>query len=113
MDISIQMVFVIGEVILFRVLLNQFCNHTEFKVRLKYVAGMIVLYTVLLIHMIYLTGLGMEMMGQSVTIIELCMYLCALILGVNIVFGFTVVLYCSTARKRALSNREKIMLKDL
>ena len=44
---------------------------------------------------------------------EFRIYICVIVFAVNIVVGFITVLYCSTARKRTLSNREKIMLKDL
>ncbi len=67
-------------------------------------------YTSFLLFMIYMAG---KVMFVQTTADDIRNYICVLVLGVNIVVGFITILYCATARKRTLSNREKIMLKDL
>ena len=113
MSISIQILLMVVGVLVFRVLLNRFCEHAEFKVRIGYAAGMMVQYTILLIQMVYIANATVKMMSQNITISEFVVYLGVLILSVNFTYGFIILAYCSTAKKRGLSNREKIMLKDL
>ena len=52
-------------------------------------------------------------MSKQMAVRDFSIYICAMIFAVNIVIGFVIIAYCTTARKRSLSNREKIMLKDL
>ena len=113
MTISIHIFIMVIGVIVFRILLNQFCECTKFRVRMRYVAGMMIQYTILLLQMIYLADEAIEMMGQNITTDDFVVYLGVLIISVNLVYGFIVYMYCSTARKHGLSDREKIMLKDL
>ena len=110
MSMAIQMIWCIGSVVVYRILLEVFCKQVEDKKRLACVAGMILAYTLFIMWMIYMAG---EVVFVQVTTGELHVYICALIFAVNIVVGFITIAYCSTARKRSLSNREKIMLKDL
>lgn len=110
MGIVIKMLWCIGSVVMFRIMLDRFCKQVEDKKRLAYVAGMMMAYTAFIMWMIYMTG---ETMLAQTTAEELRIYICALVFAVNIVVGFVTILYCSTARKRTLSNREKIMLKDM
>lgn len=113
MSISIQILLMLAGVVVFRILLNQFCEHTEAKVRMGYAAGMMIQYTILLLQMVYIAGVVVEEMSQNITINDFVVYLGVLIFSVNIVYGFIILVYYSTAKKRGLSNREKIMLKDL
>ena len=110
MSMAVQVIWCIGSVVVFRILLDSFCKQVEDKKRLACVAGMMLAYTVFLMWMIYMAG---EVMFAQMAATDFRVYVCVLILGVNIVVGFITILYCSTARKRSLSNREKIMLKDL
>jgi len=110
MSISIQMLLCVGCVIVYRVMLDKFCKQVDYTKKLVCVAGMILAYTAVIIQMIYITG---EFAMRQISVADFRMYICVLILAVNIVFCFITIVYCGTARKRMLSNREKIMLKDL
>lgn len=110
MDISIQMLLCVGCVIAYRIMLDKFCKQVDYIKKLIYVAGMILAYTAVIIQMIYIVG---ELVMLQISVADFRAYVCVLIFAVNIVFGFITIVYCSTARKRTLSNREKIMLKDL
>lgn len=110
MSIAVWMLCGIGSVLVFRILLNRFCVQVESKKRLAYAAGMMLTYTAIMMFLIYMTG---TVMPKQMTVRDFSIYICALIFAVNIVIGFVIIAYCTTARKRSLSNREKIMLKDL
>lgn len=110
MSIVVQTILWVGCVVAFRVLIGKFCDCTEFKVRLACAAGMMAVYTALLVQMIFFAS---ELALETMTVADFRTYICVLICGWNLVLIFIVTVYCSTARKRALSNREKIMLKDL
>lgn len=110
MSMAVQMLFGIGSVLVYRIFLDGFCKQVEDRKRTFCVVGMMLSYTVFLMWMIYMAG---EVMFAQSVAEDFRIYICAMILGVNIVVGFVTILYCSTARKRTLSNREKIMLKDL
>ena len=114
MGISGIMLIIVAVVIIFRILIEKFCNHMEFKRRLGYVAGMMLSYTLVLVLWIYAEGILIsEQMSIQMTIAEFAIYLSAKVFVVNLLFGFVIILLCSTARKRSLSNRDKIKLKDL
>ena len=100
----------VGSIVVYRVMMNSFCKQVENKKRLACVAGMMLSYTVFLLWMIYMAG---EAILTQATATDFRMYICTLVLGVNVVVGLVTILYCSTARKSSLSTREKIMLKDL
>lgn len=110
MSMAIQMLFGIGSVLVFRVLLNRFCEQVEPKKRLAYAAGMMLAYTAVMMSLIYMAG---SIMPEQMSVQDFSIYMCVLIFAVNIVVGFIIIVYCTTARRRSLSNREKIMLKDL
>ena len=110
MSIAVQMLLCMGSVLGFRILLNQFCRQVEFKKRLAYVAGMMLAYTVCMMFLVYMAG---TVMPKQTSVQDFSIYICIMIFAVNIVAGFITIVYCTTARKRSLSNREKIMLKDL
>lgn len=110
MGISIQMILCIGCVMVYRIMLDKFCKQVDYKKKLAYVAGMILAYTAIIIQMIYMVG---ELGISQIPVEDFRLYICVLIFAVNAVFGFITIVYCSTTRKRTLSNREKIMLKDL
>lgn len=102
------MLIAISFVIIFRILIEKFCNNTEYKKRLAYAVGMMLCYTAVLLSIIYITG---EYIISPVT--DFQFYLCATIFAINLVFIFFISIYCSTAKKRSLSSKEKIKLKDL
>ena len=110
MDISMYILLCIGCVVIYRMILDMFCKQVDYTKKLTCVAGMILAYTAVIIQMIYITG---ELVMTQISVEDFRVYICVLIFAVNIVFGFITIVYCGTARKRTLSNREKIMLKDL
>ena len=110
MSIAVQMLWAIGSVLVFRIMLNRFCVQVESKKRLIYAAGMMLTYTAFMMFLIYMAG---SVMSERMSVHDFSIYICILIFSVNIIVGFITIVYCTTARKRSLSNREKIMLKDL
>ena len=110
MSTLIQTLWFVGSVLAFRIFLAGFCKQVEDKKRLAYAAGMMLAYTAILMWMIYMAG---ETIFAQMQAKDFSIYTCTIIFAVNIVIGFFTIVYCSTARKRTLSNREKIMLKDL
>ena len=114
MGMSGIMIMIFVVVIVFRILIEKFCNNTEFKKRLWYTAGMMLCYTGVLVLWIYAESIMVsEQMSIGMSVAEFGIYLGAKILVVNLLFVFYITVYCSTAKKRSLSNRDKIKLKDL
>ena len=110
MSMWAQILWCVGSVLAFRIFLAGYCKQVENKKRLAHAAGMMLAYTAMLMWMIYMAG---ETLFARASVKEFRIYICAMVFTVNIVIGFITIVYCSTARKRTLSNREKIMLKDL
>lgn len=110
MSIAVQMLCAIGSVLVFRILLNRFCRQVESKKRLACAVGMMMAYTVFMMFLIYMAG---SVMPEQISVHDFSIYICTVMFSVNIVVGFVIIMYCTTARKRTLSNREKVMLKDL
>lgn len=110
MSTSVFMLVIFGIVIVFRILMERFCNQTEFKWRLGFAAGMMLCYTVVLALLIYAESI---FISEQMSVTDFGIYISAQIFAINLVLIFVIVIYCSTAKKRSLSNREKIKLKDL
>lgn len=104
------MLSAIGFVIIFRILIEKFCNNAEYKKRLFYVVGMMLCYTVIVVLMIYMTS---NFIINQVSVVDFRNYVCTIIVVFNIIVISLVTVYCWNAKKRSLSNREKIKLKDL
>lgn len=100
----------VGMVIVFRVLIHQFCQQAEFKKRLGYAAGMMLCYTIILVLLLYIESTLVDIQTSAA---EFGMYMSAVVFAMNMVFIFVITIYLSVAKKRSLSNREKIKLKDL
>lgn len=105
-----MMLIGISFVIIFRILIEKFCNRAEYKKRLFYVVGMMLCYTVVVVLMIYMTS---DFMINQVSIVDFRNYICTIVAVFNVIIIFLVTVYCWNAKKRSLSNREKIKLKDL
>ncbi len=110
MSISGFMLTIIGVVIIFRILMEKFCNQAEFKRRLGCAAGMMLCYTAVLVLLIYTESI---LAPEQTSVADFAIYVSATIFAMNLVLIFIIIIYCSTAKKRSLSNREKIKLKDL
>lgn len=104
------LLIIVGFVIVFRILMHQFCEQAEFKKRLGYAAAMMLCYTVVLVLLIYTES---TLAASQTTVAEFGMYMGAVIFAMNLVLIFVITIYCSVAKKRSLSNRDKIKLKDL
>ena len=100
----------VGIVIIFRVLIHQFCEQTEFKKRLGYAVGMMLCYTAVLVLLLYVES---TLAAAQTTAAEFGAYMSAVIFAMNLVFIFIITIYLSVAKRRSLSNRDKIKLKDL
>ena len=107
---TVIMLITISFVFVFRILIEKFCTHAEYKKRLGYAIGMMLCYTIILSTLICNVGMYI---ANEMTIKEFCICLCTLISSINLVLIFLIALYCSTAKKRSLSSSEKIKLKDL
>ena len=101
---------IFGATIIFRILIHQFCEQAEFKKRLAYAAGMMLCYTVILVLLLYIQS---TLAASKTTVAEFGIYMSTVIFAMNLVFIFVITIYLSVAKKRSLSNREKIKLKDL
>ena len=110
MAIFVEILFMIFCVVLFRVSMSKFCDLVDYKKKLYCVAGMMLAYTGSMIEMIYLMG---EELAEMFTVKDFSIYVCILIAAMNLIVGGITILFCSTSRRRSLSNREKIMLKDM
>ncbi len=110
MGISGMMLITIGFVLIFRVLIEKFFYHAEYQKRLGYAVGMMLCYTMILMSVIYLSG---EYMVNQMSVKDFRVLLCAVVFAMNLVIIFAIALICSVAKKRSLSSREKIKLKDL
>ena len=97
-------------VVLYRVSINKFCEFVEFRKKLVCVVGMILAYTGILMEIIYLFG---NVLGEMFTVRDFSIYAMIIIFTMNLIVGAMTIVMCSTGRKRMLSDREKIMLKDL
>lgn len=104
------MVIAVCFVLVFRVLIEKFCTHAEYKKRLMYVVGMMLCYTAILSAVIYTVGVYV---ASEMTVKAFVICICTIICPMNLALIFIIALYCSTARKRLLSSSEKIKLKDL
>ena len=100
----------IALVVLFRVALSKFCDFVDLKKKLFCVAGMILGYTgmliVIIMSMAFVTGIFTKASDFAI-------YMSVVIGAFNIVVGAYVIIICATAKRRTLSNREKIMLRDM
>ena len=110
MNMSVLMILGIICILIYRILLARFCNQVDYQKRLLLVAGMILAYTAVVILMINMAG---SFMLTETSVEGFKIYVCIMIFAVNVVFGFITIIYCSTVRRRSLSSREKIKLKDL
>lgn len=114
----LMIIFIIGCTIGMRVLMELFCLHTERKTRLLCVAGIMVLYTIVVTWEFFIIG---ELLLQGIlfsspepaTIADYRAFICALFPITNLLLGGLILFYSATIKKRVLSNREKIMLKDM
>ena len=110
MSISGFMLIIFSMVIIFRVLMHQFCEQAEFKKRLGYAGGMMLCYTIILVLLLYTQS---TLAASQTTVVEFGTYMSVVIFVMNLVFIFVITMYCSVAKKRSLSNHQKIKLKDL
>lgn len=106
----VEIFILIFFVALFRVSMSKFCSFVEYKKKLLCVIGMVIAYTGILMELVYLAG---KLFMEDLTIKEFSIYVCILIFTINIIVAGISIVYCSTGRKRLLSNREKILLKDM
>lgn len=114
----IMVVFIIACTIGLRVLMELFCVRTERKIRLICVGGMMLLYTIVVTWELYIVGEmlmagGFFGMPSTMSLIEYRNFICLLFPITNLLMGALIIFYCANIKKRVLSNREKIMLKDL
>jgi len=110
MSISVLMILGIICVWIYRILLERFCNQVDYQKRLLIVAGMIFAYTAVVILLINMVG---SFMLTGTTVESFKIYISIMIFAVNLMFAFITIIYCSTARRRSLSSRKKIKLRDL
>ena len=100
----------LGIIIVFRLLMHQFCEQINFRKRLAYAAGMMLCYTIILVLLLYIIS---TLVAFEITIVEFGILMGAIIFAMNLVFIFIIVMYLSVVKKYSLSHHEKIKLKDL
>lgn len=114
----LMIIFVLGCTVGMRVLMEMFCVHTERKIRLLCVAGMMVLYTIVVTWELFIIGellvQGVFFSGQAqISVADYRNFICVLFPITNLLLGGLILFYSATIKKRVLSSREKIMLKDM
>lgn len=114
----LMIIIVIGCTVGMRVLMELFCVHTERKTRLLCVAGIMVLYTIVVTWELFFIGEllvdGTLFMGQEqISVTDYRNIICVLFPITNLLLGGLILFYSATIKKRVLSSREKIMLKDM
>lgn len=114
----LMIIFVLGCTVGMRVLMEMFCVHTERKIRLLCVAGMMALYTIVVTWELFIIGellvQGVFFSGQAqISVADYRNFICVLFPITNLLLGGLILFYSATIKKRVLSSREKIMLKDM
>ena len=111
MKTEIFIILIMGILIIARVLIEGLCRQTKYHARAACIVGLFACYTGLLISAVF--WLNKYVITKSVTTLEYSHYVCVMILGMNIACVFLFLLYYYASKRRKLTEKEKIILKDL
>lgn len=114
----LMIIFVLGCTIGLRVLMEVFCAHTDRKTRLLCVAGMMVCYTLVVTWELFIVGEALvqgwfAQWQEPVSVLDYRNFVCVLFPLTNLLMGGLILFYSANIKKHSLSNREKIILKDM
>ena len=110
MNLTILMLSIAVCAVLFRVLIMVFLKYAVYKVRFLCTFLMMILYTIVLLLTIFFVC---STVAENMSVTQARNIICVAVLALNLAFIFTIFIYGFIAKKRSLSGREKIMLKDL
>ena len=111
MKTEIFIILIMGIIIIARILIEVLCRQTKYHARAACIVGLFACYTGLLISAVF--WLNKYVITKSVTTLEYSHYVCVMILGMNIACVFLFLLYYYASKRRKLTEKEKIILKDL
>ena len=110
-ETEIFIILIMGIIIIARILIEVLCRQTKYHARAACIVGLFACYTGLLISAVF--WLNKYVITKSVTTLEYSHYVCVMILGMNIACVFLFLLYYYASKRRKLTEKEKIILKDL